>query len=340
MMQVFLYGRKDCHLCDEAQADLEALQSEHPHSLTLVDVDSQPELQHRYGELIPVVEVGPYRLKAPFTRQELAMTLGAVEDRARHIQFIADGVTPSGQTLPAKWTKADATTYWLSRHYMAVFNLFVIFYLGLPILAPALMKAGVTGPANLIYRTYGMLCHQLGYRSFYLFGEQAVYPRQAADVAGLLTFSQATGLGESSSSEDVFAARQFVGNDQLGYKIALCQRDVAIYGSILLFGFLFVLTGKRLPAIPWYLWILIGLVPIGIDGVSQLLSQPPLNFFPYRESTPFLRLLTGALFGFTTAWFGYPMVEESMRESRQILGEKLKRSLRSQSASAAKTYPR
>jgi hypothetical protein len=32
--------------------------------------------------------------------------------------------------------------------------------------------------------------------------------------------------------EDIFAARQFVGNPQVGYKVARCQRDVAIYGGI------------------------------------------------------------------------------------------------------------
>jgi uncharacterized membrane protein len=67
------------------------------------------------------------------------------------------------------------------------------------------------------------------------------------------------------------------------------------------------------------------MLPIGLDGFSQLLSQPPLNFFPYRESTPFFRSLTGFLFGFTTAWFGYPMVEESMAEARQVLAAKLRR---------------
>ncbi len=49
------------------------------------------------------------------------------------------------------------------------------------------------------------------------------------------------------------------------------------------------------------LWILIGLGPIGLDGFSQLFSQMDWSWlatiFPYRESTPFLRVLTGALFG-------------------------------------------
>jgi hypothetical protein len=54
-----------------------------------------------------------------------------------------------------------------------------------------------------------------------------------------------------------------------------------------------------------------------------MISQPPLNLLPYRESTPFLRSLTGFLFGFMTAWFGYPYVEESMADNRKYLEGKL-----------------
>jgi uncharacterized membrane protein len=127
---------------------------------------------------------------------------------------------------------------------------------------------------------------------------------------------------EASTVDALYAARAFEGNPQIGYKVALCERDIAIYGSILLFGLLFGATGKRLPPLPWYFWILIGIVPIGLDGFSQLLSQPPLSLFPYRESTPFLRVLTGFLFGFSTAWFGYPLVEQTMAETRQIMSDK------------------
>jgi hypothetical protein len=66
--------------------------------------------------------------------------------------------------------------------------------------------------------------------------------------------------------------------------------------------------------------------PIGVDGVSQLFSQMNWQWLasivPYRESTPFLRVLTGGLFGFTTAWFAYPYMEESMAETRQFFIKK------------------
>jgi uncharacterized membrane protein len=137
----------------------------------------------------------------------------------------------------------------------------------------------------------------------------------------LVPFGVATGVSE----EDELAARQYVGNPEVGYKVGLCERDVAIYGGILLFGVIFSLTGRRIKHLPWYLWLLVGILPIAIDGFSQLLSQPPLNMFPYRESTPLLRSVTGFLFGFTTAWFGYPIVEESMADVRRYYGQKMER---------------
>jgi hypothetical protein len=80
---------------------------------------------------------------------------------------------------------------------------------------------------------------------------------------------------------------------------------------------LFGLTGRRLPALHWSLWLLLGMGPIGLDGFSQIFSQFNLDwlttFLPYRESTPFLRVLTGGLFGLTTAGL-YTHIEESMND--------------------------
>jgi hypothetical protein len=38
-----------------------------------------------------------------------------------------------------------------------------------------------------------------------------------------------------------------------------------------------------------------------------------------------LRSITGFLFGLTTAWFGFPIVEESMEDVRRYYGQKLAR---------------
>jgi uncharacterized membrane protein len=321
MIEVILYTREDCHLCETTRNDLGELNIEIPFKLTIVDVDSDPVLQKEYGFNVPVIIVGPYKIRAPIDRKDLEVTLKAAQRREQQISKIDSAQIDGALNLPVSWTKGDDFSLWLSRHYLSAFNIFILIYFSLPLLAPVLMKVGATVPAGWIYRAYGAVCHQLAFRSWFLFGEQPVYPRQSAGVAGLIPYGQETGLNEN----DLWTAREFRGNEVIGYKVALCERDVAIYGGMLLFGLVFSISGRRSKPLHWIVWILLGLVPIGLDGVSQLVSQPPLNLIIYRESTPMLRSLTGFLFGFMTAWFGYPYVEESMRESKKIMERKLNR---------------
>ena len=328
MLNVTLYTRKDCHLCEQARADLESIQEKYPHRLIEIDIDTDPVLQKKYLAEIPVVEVGPYALKAPFDKQKLMLTLGAADDRRGqldrlgredHLERVRRGQTISG---------SDRLMDWISRHYLAVLNFFILLYFGLPILAPVFMKAGATLPANVLYTVYKPLCHQFGFRSFFLFGEQPYYPLAEAGMPGVKTFEEVTGFQDldNPAAFSRFQARQFTGNEVVGYKMALCERDIAIYGSIFLFGILYAATGRRLKPLHWTLWLLIGLGPIGLDGFSQLFSQMNWQWLssilPYRESTPLLRVLTGGLFGFTTAWFAFPYMEESMAETRQFFIKK------------------
>jgi uncharacterized membrane protein len=217
----------------------------------------------------------------------------------------------------------DRLSFWISKNYLLLLNLFIFVYIGLPFLAPTLMKLGAETPARVIYTIYKPLCHQFAFRSFFLYGDQPFYPLAEANVPHVHTFEEVSGIQnlDDPYSFTRFDARAFIGNEAMGYKIALCERDVAIYLSILLFGIIFSLTGRRIKSLHWLVWILVGIAPIGLDGFSQLFSQfnwEWLNaLLPYRESTPFMRVLTGALFGFCTAWFAYPSIEESMKETRQ-----------------------
>lgn len=341
MLTVTLYTRKDCHLCDQAKADLQSLQERYPHRLVEIDIDTDPGLQKAYLVEIPVVEVGPYVLKYPFDKQKLMMTLGAAGDRRGQLDRLGredyHDRLRRGQTI----SSGDRLMDWISRHYLAILNIFMLLYFGLPILAPVLMKAGARLPANVIYTIYKPLCHQFGFRSFFLFGEQVYYPLEEAGIAGVKTFEEVTGLSDLRNPVAVsrFQARQFTGNESVGYKMALCERDIAIYGAIFFFGILYALTGRRIKSLHWILWILIGMGPIGLDGFSQLFSQIEWSWLasilPYRESTPFLRLLTGALFGFTTAWFAYPYMEESMVETRQFFIKKFSSISQSSSLSSS-----
>ena len=319
MIEVTLYSRKDCHLCEITQKDLEELQNVVPHHLTVIDIDTDVKLRNLYGFNVPVVQIGPYKLMAPIEKKDLEISLMAVQHGKDQDAKIDTAIKEGQLRIPMNWSKADGVSLWLSRHYLALFNVLIFIYLGLPFLAPTLMKIGATTPAQVIYRAYSYVCHQFAFRSFFLYGEQGAYPRAEAGVSGLVTFQQATGI----NGADLLAARAYVGNPTLGYKVALCERDVAIYGGILIFGVGFSLVRRRVKSIHWILWLLIGIIPIGLDGFSQLISQPPLSLIPFRESTPILRVVTGFLFGFMTAWFGYPYVEESMVENHKFMEGKL-----------------
>lgn len=328
MLNVTLYTRKECTLCDEVKADLNELQSQYPHRLVEVDIESETVLLAKFGLEIPVVEVGPYSLKSPITRQKLQMTLGAAVDRKNQLEKLGDPEYKMKMEKGKKVTTGDRVSFWIAKRYLLMLNMFMLIYVGLPFLAPTLMKLGAELPARAIYRMYSPLCHQFGFRSFFLYGDQVVYPLAEAGMTGVKTFEQATGIAhlDDPYSPTRFDARKFTGDEVVGFKVALCERDVAIYLAILLFGIVFGLSGRRIKSLHWALWLLIGLAPIGLDGFSQLFSQFNWQWLssmlPYRESTVYLRVLTGALFGFTTAWFAYPNIEESMNETVQYYVKK------------------
>ncbi len=327
MLNVTLYTREGCGLCEQVKEDLKSLEEKFPHHLAEVNIDSDPALREKYSDQIPVVEIGPYKLKAPITVQVLAMTLGAATDRRSQLAKVDsekfEARVHKGETV----SRSDRGYFWMAQHYLAVINSLVFVYVFLPFLAPILMKLGASFPAKIIYTIYSPLCHQFAFRSFFLFGEQPYYPLKEAGMVGIKTLSDVTGfqnLADPFSISRLYA-RQFIGNATLGYKVAFCERDVAIYASIVLFGMIYAIVSRKLPALHWSLWFLLGIVPIGIDGFWQLLSQfnwSFLSFLPYYESTPFMRVLTGGLFGFMTAWFAFPAVEESMKDTREILIKK------------------
>jgi uncharacterized membrane protein len=325
MITVTLYWRKDCPACDQAKVDLESLQSKIPHLLVVLDVDSDSALKNAYHDIVPVIRVGPYIIRSPFTPNDLAVALAAARDRAESLESSGDVEYQKRIERGRKVTGTDYLSVWIGKHYMFVFNIVLLIFVGLPFLAPVLMKINAPLPASIIYAIYKPFCHQFAFRSWFLFGSQPYYPRELAFVPGVKTYEQIIG----NSTIDPLTAREFIGNPLVGYKVAICERDVAIYGSILLFGLLFTLTGKKLrtPSKFFIIWILIGMLPMAIDGFSQLPNLLPANqltgWLPLRESTPFLRTLTGVLFGITTAWYIFPVIEETMQETRRIVTRKM-----------------
>lgn len=240
--------------------------------------------------------------------------------------------------------RIDRIVYGFTRHWLAVFNIVIAIYVGLPLLAPVLMQVGVSGPARLIYTVYSPMCHQMASRSFFLFGEQVAYPRSLAGSnlepieAYIDDIPEFAGTSADFSDLAAFqlAARRFLGNENMGYKTALCERDMSIYAFVLIGGLLYGLLRRRFKIKPMPVWafIIFGLGPIALDGFSQLFSQFAAAFapmadlnalLPLRESTPFLRSFTGALLGLSLVWLTYPHVEASMKGTEEDLRQKLER---------------
>jgi predicted thioredoxin/glutaredoxin len=56
-LEVLVYTRRGCHLCDVAWERLRQRQRRHGFRLTAVDVDADPQLVELYGTCVPVVAV-------------------------------------------------------------------------------------------------------------------------------------------------------------------------------------------------------------------------------------------------------------------------------------------
>jgi uncharacterized membrane protein len=95
--------------------------------------------------------------------------------------------------------------------------------------------------------------------------------------------------------------------------MAYCQRDTAMYSSMLLAGMAFGLVRHRLRPLSFALYLVL-LAPWAVDGLAQFLG--------FYESTWQLRTITGSLFGIATVWFAYPYLEAGMAEIRRTVNEK------------------
>jgi uncharacterized membrane protein len=154
------------------------------------------------------------------------------------------------------------------------------------------MATGHTEAATLVYTLFSPLCHQLPERSFFLFGPQLTY-----------TLQELEDLTGGS------VPLRYIGSPTVGYKMAICQRDVAIHVSIWLSGLLFALVRRRLRPMSLLTFAVL-CVPMFLDGLGQLLGL--------WQSPWWTRVLTGVLFGTACVWLSYPYIEAGMRDVRSI----------------------
>jgi uncharacterized membrane protein len=227
-------------------------------------------------------------------------------------------------------TRLERWTYRFNRHWILIFSIFLGVYAGLPFLAPVFMKLGWETPARAVYFIYSLLCHQLPQRSYFLFGSKVTYSLPEIQSAWQNTLNP-------------LILRQFIGNSEMGWKVAWSDRMVSMFTSLLLFGMLWRPLRRWLKPLPWWGLILF-LLPMAVDGMSHLISDlygigqgfrdsnvwlaaltnntlPP-GFYAgdaWGSFNSWMRLLTGVLFGLGIVWFGFPYLDDVFsRKARYV----------------------
>lgn len=176
---------------------------------------------------------------------------------------------------------------WLGRHWLGLANGASALFLGLPFLAPVLLRSGRTDLADVIYRAYLLTCHEWPFRAYFLFGPRATYTVAELQAAG------------------VEALYDFRGSPELGYKVAFCARNVAIYAAVLAGGLAYARRRGRARPLSFRAYLAL-IAPMALDGLTQLAG--------WRESTWELRTATGVLFGLASVWLLYPRFDEALRD--------------------------
>lgn len=222
----------------------------------------------------------------------------------------------------------ERLSYWLARHWMWVFSVAWGVVIGLPFVAPVFMEIGWTAPGRAIYTLYSLLCHQLPQRSFFLFGPRLMLPLTDIQAAFQLT-------------DNPLILRQFVGNGEVGWKVAWSDRMVIMYSTILPLAWIWYAFRRQLTGLS-VAGLFLLLIPMGLDGATHFVSdfagvgqgfrdsnlwfaQLTDNRFPtwfyagdaLGSLNSVLRIGTGVLFAVGTVWFIFPTMDQMFLSIRQ-----------------------
>jgi uncharacterized membrane protein len=246
-------------------------------------------------------------------------------------------ITPLNSSVKPQWTRIDQWIYRLSKNWISIFIVIFGIWIGLPFLPPIFMAIGRESLANGIYLLYSFQCHQLPQRSFFFFGSQSMYSLN--DIQAVW-----------QDTANPLILRQFIGNPEMGWKVAWSDRMVYMYTSILIFGGIWWLFRRKVKPLPWW-GLLILLLPMAVDGTSHLISDFAGIGMGFRDTNAWLasltnnvfsakiyagdafgsfnswmRLLTGVLFGLGIVWFGFPYLDKSFSNLANFLGSRRRRS--------------
>lgn len=245
--------------------------------------------------------------------------------------------TPSAnQPLDSFAGGIDRTANWIVRHWLLVALSLLAFWNLLPWLAPVFMQLGWTLPAKGIYTMYMAFCHQMPQRSWFLFGPQLTY-----------TYDEIL-MAWKGSTDPVLplSMRAFIGNPEMGWKLAWSDRMISFYGGWVLVGALYATLRPRWRGFGLKLAIIL-MFPMLVDGITHMLSDLGGLRIGFRETNAWLaaltnnafapefyagdqwgsfnsimRLVTGQLAALGLIGWAFPYIDRSLRKAEQLgIGE-------------------
>lgn len=156
------------------------------------------------------------------------------------------------------------------------------------------------------YAAFSVTCHQKLSRSLCVFsGGEGYWVADCTPQEGEFVTSPTDRTGTTVAYE---GAR--------GMKMPVCSRDIGLYAAMLLGGLLYPLARRLEDDVPPAIFLILALVPIGIDGGLQIVSEVGILPFVY-ESTNAVRLATGAIAGLAAAFYAVPILTNLVSKDKR-----------------------
>jgi uncharacterized membrane protein len=185
-------------------------------------------------------------------------------------------------TKPTVLKSIQSIFHWFGNHWFETFLIVYGLWVFAPFLAPFFMYIGWTGAGKLLYFLYSFFCHQLPERSFFLFGDKTMYSLSEIQAAWQDTINP-------------MILRQFIGNENMGWKVAWSDRMISFYTSVWVFAALWYPFRRKIKTLSWLGFILL-LLPLIMDGATHMLSDFAGIGQGFRDTNQWLAILTNNSF--------------------------------------------
>lgn len=188
----------------------------------------------------------------------------------------------------------------MGKNFFIGYTIFLTLFIALIIFTPVLAFSNLPLAQKIYDPGLVWACHQKISRSLCLFQGDSGY--------FISDCTKQTGAYIENDNKILSTTNE---HGQLGYKMPVCSRDIGIYLAMLIGGLAFPLFRKiNSKDVPPAIYLVLAVIPLGIDGTLQLLSNIGLTIpvLGSYESTNLIRLITGFIAGLVLPFYIFPMV--------------------------------